>query len=73
MINVFQVINVLPREWSKNEGGTHAFLGRLEGFLITLAGKLDPTTNISELKEICELLKAIGARSQSDILTNKYL
>ncbi|MCL4129672.1 UNVERIFIED_CONTAM: hypothetical protein GTU68_035862 [Idotea baltica] len=67
------VINVLPREWSKNEGGTHAFLGRLEAFLVALAVKLDPTANVVELKEICELLKAIGARAQSEIVASKYL
>ncbi|XP_042215602.1 PAX3- and PAX7-binding protein 1-like [Homarus americanus] len=66
------VINALPRAWVKSEG-THVFLGRLEDFLIKLAEKLDPAAHSPALKEVCDLLKSIGAQTQSDKIAYKYL
>lgn len=70
--NFFQVINALPRSWVKSEG-THVFLGRLEDFLIKLSEKLDPTTHTPALKEVCDLLKSIGATAQAEKIAYKYL
>ena len=70
------VTNALPRAWAKNdinEDDTHIFLGRLEALLVAFAGKLDPSKNSHEIKEITELLKLIGAKKQSEIIFNKYL
>lgn len=69
---LFQVINALPRSWVKSEG-THVFLGRLEDFLIKLSEKLDPTTHTPALKEVCDLLKSIGATAQAEKIAYKYL
>ncbi|XP_050736972.1 PAX3- and PAX7-binding protein 1-like isoform X1 [Eriocheir sinensis] len=66
------VINALPRSWVKSEG-THVFLGRLEDFLIKLSEKLDPTTHTPALKEVCDLLKSIGATAQAEKIAYKYL
>ncbi|XP_053632244.1 PAX3- and PAX7-binding protein 1 [Cherax quadricarinatus] len=66
------VINALPRAWVKSEE-THAFLGRLEDFLVKLAEKLDPAAHSPALKEVCDLLKSIGAQSQADKIAYKYL
>ncbi|KAK8404735.1 hypothetical protein O3P69_007763 [Scylla paramamosain] len=66
------VINALPRSWVKSEG-THVFLGRLEDFLIKLSEKLDPTTHSPALKEVCDLLKSIGATTQAEKIAYKYL
>ena len=62
----------MPKEWSK-QGETHEFLGRLESFLVTLAEKVETTKYSTEVKEICDLLKAIGARPQAQKITAKYL
>ncbi|CAL4069776.1 unnamed protein product, partial [Meganyctiphanes norvegica] len=71
------VINALPRAWVKTGlsscDGTHAFLGRLEDFLVKLAGKLDPSKNIKDMKEIVDLLKSIGASKQAETISYKYL
>ena len=70
------MINALPRAWAKcdtNDGTTHVFLGRLEAVLVAYAGKLDPSKNSNEIKEIVELLKSIGAKTQSEVIGNKYL
>ncbi|XP_069986549.1 PAX3- and PAX7-binding protein 1 [Penaeus vannamei] len=64
------VINALPRAWVKSEG-THAFLGRLEDFLVKLAEKLQ-TAHSPAVKEVCDLLKSIGAQSQAEKLAYKY-
>ncbi|KAK7076980.1 hypothetical protein SK128_001986 [Halocaridina rubra] len=66
------VINALPRAWVKSEG-THAFLGRLEDFLIKLSEKLDPTNSTTSLKEVCDLLKSIGSVKQAEKISYKYL
>lgn len=66
------MINALPRAWVKSEG-THAFLGRLEDFLVKLAEKLDPSANSPALKEVCSLLKSIGAQNQAEKIAHKYL
>ncbi|XP_076057604.1 intron Large complex component GCFC2 [Oratosquilla oratoria] len=66
------VINALPRAWVKNET-THAFLGRLEGFLVALAERLEPSSHAANMKEIHDLLKAIGAFNQCEVIANKYL
>lgn len=51
--------------------GTHAFLGRLEDFLVKLAEKLQ-TAHSPAVKEVCDLLKSIGAQSQAEKLAYKY-
>ncbi|KAK4319562.1 hypothetical protein Pmani_009505 [Petrolisthes manimaculis] len=66
------VINSLPRAWVKSEG-THVFLGRLEDFLVKLAEKLDPAANTPALRDLCNLLKSIGANTQAEKISNKYL
>ncbi|XP_066990634.1 PAX3- and PAX7-binding protein 1 [Macrobrachium rosenbergii] len=66
------VINALPRAWVKSEG-THVFLGRLEDFLLKLSEKLDPTNHSAALKEVCDLLKSIGAVKQAEKIVYKYL
>lgn len=66
------VINALPRAWVKSEG-THAFLGRLEDFLIKLSEKLDPANHTAALKEVCDLLRSIGAIKQAEKISYKYL
>lgn len=67
-----QVVNSLPRAWVKSEG-THVFLGRLEDFLVKLAEKLDPAANTPALRDLCSLLKSIGANIQAEKISNKYL
>lgn len=67
-----QVVNALPRAWVKSEG-THAFLGRLEDFLVKLSEKLDPAAHSPALKEVCDLLKSIGAQNQAEKIAYKYL
>ena len=55
------MVNVLPRAWLRSEGST-AFLGRLQDFLVRLAGKLNTTSHAAQTKDVCELLRTLGAQ-----------
>ena len=68
------MINALPREWAKQaDRAPHPFLDRLADFLISLGSKLDPTENLSEIREVIDLLKLMGAKQPAKTLMDKYL